>query len=274
MPSAAGTIEAVTPAGVQPATGNPNDARGQSNGAPEVAARSPSPVERAVVPQPSAVEAGRASGQPPDRAAEPDEAAATVASAAQGGGPSAAQGDGPSAAQGGDRGDAPTLKLHAGGRWLAHALPTAVWTGVLGAELWTDRALAFELSAIASTIGSSTLADGHVRSRLIGGEVLACHALEVAGFTAQGCGGFIAAQCHARGRGYPLPFPPATLLWAAGTARLGLLWAHREVVSLRLVIQAHLNLVRPELRVERSTERLEAFWLGGAGGLDLVVSFD
>jgi hypothetical protein len=84
----------------------------------------------------------------------------------------------------------------------------------------------------------------------------------------------LAAACPAQGRDYPVAFPSATLAWAAGTARIALAWPAEESVFLRLVIQGHANFVRPVLRVDGALEDLSPFWLGGAAGLDLVVSFD
>jgi hypothetical protein len=174
----------------------------------------------------------------------------------------------------GARAAPPFVHLHVGGRWLAHALPTPVWTIALGAELWLSRQFAVDMSAIASTIGNSTLAGARAESSLAGGELLGCGALGFDDFAAQGCVGASMAACRATGLDYPHPFPAATLLWAATTARLALRWPEKSWISLRVIVQGHVNLVRPELRVDGSRERLYPFWLGGSGGLDVIASLE
>jgi hypothetical protein len=166
------------------------------------------------------------------------------------------------------------VRLHVGGRWLAHALPTPVWTIALGAEFWLSPQLAVDISAIASTIGNSTLAGARAESSLTGGELFGCGALAFDDVAAQGCVGASMAACRATGLDYPRPFPAATLLWAATTARLALRWPEKSWISLRVIVQGHVNLVRPELRVDGSSEQLYPFWLGGSGGLDVIASLD
>jgi hypothetical protein len=175
---------------------------------------------------------------------------------------------------GGPGGSAPFMRLHVGGRGLAHALPSPVWLGTLGIELWFDRQFAIDLSALASTIGDSRLAGAHAETWLAGGELLGCSALKLRDFEAQGCVGAVLAACRASGQGYSDKFPAATLLWAASTLRLALRWPAADRVSVRFVIQGHVNVVRPELRINGSSEQLYPFWLGGSAGLDLIVRWN
>ena len=119
----------------------------------------------------------------------------------------------------------------------------------------------------------------HVRwrareSRLTGGELLGCSVLRFGNFAAQGCVGAVAAACEASGESYPVRFPAATVLWAASTARLALRWPDARRVSVRLVAQGHVNMVRPELRVDGSSEQLAPAWLGASVGLDMLVSLE
>jgi hypothetical protein len=168
----------------------------------------------------------------------------------------------------------PAMGLHLGGRWLAEALPSPVWTGVLGLELWLNRRIAFDLSAFVSTLGNSSFAGARAQTQLVGGELFGCTAWKLGRFAAQGCLGATAAACDARGRDYPVAMPAATLLWAASAARLALRWPDNQLISLRLVLQANVNLMRPVLRVDDSSEQLKPAWVGGAAGLDVILALE
>ena len=165
-------------------------------------------------------------------------------------------------------------QLHFGGRWLAHALPSPVWTGALGVELWFGPRIAVDMSAFTSTIADSTLAGSRAETRLTGGELLGCSAVKFGTLAAEGCLGAAAAACRAAGHGYPVAYPAATLPWAAGAARFALRWPDAQTVFLRLVMQGHVNVVRPELRVYGSTEQLHPAWLGALAGLDVIVALE
>jgi hypothetical protein len=174
----------------------------------------------------------------------------------------------------GSHGGAPSVALHAGGRWLAGALPSPVWTGALGAELAFGELFAIDGSAIASTAADSTLAGASARTHLIGGELLGCTARGLGDFAAQGCLGAVVAACEASGEDFPVPLPSSTVLWAATAARLALRWPAAQRVSVRLAVEGHVNMVRPELRVDGSRARLSPSVLGGSAGLDLLVSLE
>ena len=164
------------------------------------------------------------------------------------------------------------VQVHLGGRWLANAAPTPVWAGALGAELWVTRSLAFDAAALASTLGEASVAGGRVLSRLIGGELLGCGTTELGKFGAQACLGVVAAACQASGRDFPVSYPASSLLWAASTVRFALRWPTEQRVSLRMVVQGHINLVRPEPSIEDSSEQLHLSVLGASAGIDLSVS--
>jgi hypothetical protein len=165
------------------------------------------------------------------------------------------------------------LRPHLGGRWQGEALPSAVWLGALGVELWLTRRFAIDLSGFVSTLSNSKFESARVRAWMGGGELFGCAAWKLGSFAAQGCIGAFAAACRARGRNYPLERPGATLLSAGSAARVALRWPDDEVLSLRLLAQGHVNLVRPEFKVDGSDGRLHPFWLGALVGLDVIVSF-
>ena len=167
----------------------------------------------------------------------------------------------------------PFVHLHLGARGLAHGSPSPVWVGALGAELWLTPHIGIDLSAIASSVGTSTLAGARAETQLAGGELLGCGAFGVGDFAAEGCVGASIATCRATGD-YPMRYPSASLLWAASAVRLALRWPNDSWISLRIFLQGHVNLVRPELQVAGSSERLYPFWLGGSAGLDAVVSLE
>jgi hypothetical protein len=168
------------------------------------------------------------------------------------------------------------VQPHVGARWLAGALSEPVLTGNLGVELAVSPALGFDLSAFVSTVADSEFLGGHAETWLVGGEVFGCTAWKLGSFAAQGCLGAMAAVCSARGEGYPVMLPAETLLWAAGAARAGLRWPDERMISLRLLLQAQVNLVRPVLHVAGSTEQEELApgWVGGALGFDVILAFE
>jgi hypothetical protein len=167
-----------------------------------------------------------------------------------------------------------SIAAHLGGRFLVSALPSLTWTAELGTELWIDRTFGVGLAGLASTRETSNFVGGVVETRLVGGALLGCYAFELDPLAAHGCIGVGIAAAFARGRDYPVAFPDATLLWSAGLGQLAVRWPAAEPVSVRLVIQAHANFVRPTIHVAGSSDELSPFWWGGSGGLDLVVSLD
>jgi hypothetical protein len=175
---------------------------------------------------------------------------------------------------GGSRGSFSLIHLHLGGRWLAEALPSPVWTGALGVELASSSHFAIDASAMASTSATSTLAGAQAKSSLIGGELLGCLRHRLVSASGQACMGAVVAACRARGTGYPVRFPEATVLWVAGTARVALRWPDESALSLRLVAQGHVNAKRPQLRIDGSRERISAGPLGGSLGLDVLFTFE
>ncbi|HKP55842.1 MAG TPA: hypothetical protein VJV78_03950 [Polyangiales bacterium] len=208
-------------------------------------------AQRELFSQPSAAEEEEAAVERQDSAAEADEPAQA---SAPGGGL--------------------IVHLHLGAGWLVGAVPDPVWTGSLGIVLWLNPHLAFDLSAIASTLANSEFVGGRVETRLVGGELFGCTGWKIGNFAAQGCAGLIAAACAADGYDYPEEYPAATLLWMAGAARFGLRWPNEGLLSVRGSLQLHFNLVRPELNVAGSTEKLYPFWIGGAAGLDMILALE
>ena len=166
------------------------------------------------------------------------------------------------------------VRPHLGGRWIAGAVPSAVWMGALGAELSLYSWLALDVSGFASSVGNSAFASAHVEARVMGGELVGCGELQLDDFAAQGCAGALLAACRATGIGYPVPAPAALLPWAAATARIALRWPRDSWISLRLLVQSHVNLVRPELHVDGAADQLAPGWLGASTGLDVIVSLN
>jgi hypothetical protein len=111
---------------------------------------------------------------------------------------------------------------------------------------------------------------------LLGGELFGCTAWKFARFVAQGCLGATAAACHIRAEGYPVPVeqPLPWRLWAASAARLALRWPDEGAFAVRLLLQGHVNLVRPELRVDGSTRTLYPARVGGSVGVDMILALE
>ena len=250
---------------------NTSDAteRATASGAIDATARSPGDAARPEAGAPSATEL------PPPSAADAKPAPIEAQGSAHARSESDDSAlDGSNRSAGGQPARALVVEPYIGARGLTHALPAPVWVGALGAELWIGRTASIDGSILASTLGNSELAGGRARTRLLGGELLGCRALRFDDFAFQGCVGAAAAACFAAGRDYVRVFPDATLLWAAGLARLALRWPDRHSVSLRVFMQGHVNWMRPVLRVDPTNERAYPFWLGASGGLDLIVSLE
>ena len=162
-------------------------------------------------------------------------------------------------------------QLHLGARYLTQAAPMGVWAGALGAQLALTEHVALDLSAFASLPGDARFGSGRARARLWGLELLGCRSLPLAPFALQACAGAAAAACGVSGRDYPIARADSTLLWAAGLARVTLAWPAQELLTIRLVLQAHLNVSRPELRVEGVSGSLHPGLLGATLGLELLL---
>ena len=164
------------------------------------------------------------------------------------------------------------LQFQLGARWLTEALAFPVWAGSLGVALPLSENIAVALSALASTLGTTSFEGGQARGRLYGLEAMGCGSLPLGPAALDLCAGATFAACDVSGRLYPMARPDTTLLWAAGLARVALRWPASSTFSLRLFAQGHVNLSRPTLQVERASRDLQPAWLGVSLGLELVIS--
>jgi hypothetical protein len=170
------------------------------------------------------------------------------------------------------KGSSSTLQLHLGGRVAIETVPVPVWVGSLGIELPLAQSVTLDLSALASSVGESALAGARARASFLGLEALGCGALPFGVFALQICGGAAVGLCTVSGEGYPRARPEATLLWAAGLARVMLRWPGTGSFAVRALVQPHVSLSRPDLHVQFSTARLRTSWLGGSAGLELWLA--
>ena len=144
-----------------------------------------------------------------------------------------------------------------------------VWVGSLGIELPLSNSVTLDISALASSTGESALAGARAKASFVGLEALGCAAMPLSIFMLQLCGGATVGLCTVSGSGYFRERPEATLLWAAGLARVMLRWPKSEMFAVRLLLQPHLSISRPQLQVERSTAHLSTQWIGGSAGMEL-----
>ena len=171
------------------------------------------------------------------------------------------------------KGDKPSsLQLQLGGRHTIEAVPTAVWVGTLAIELPITGAVTLGITALLSSTGEAALAGARARASFLGVEAVGCSNVPLSVFMMQLCGGAGVALCEVSGREYPRARPDATLLWAAILGRATLRWPREGWLAARLVLQPHVSLSRPDLRVEGSSERLRSFWMGGSAGLELWLA--
>lgn len=172
--------------------------------------------------------------------------------------------------------DVADVQLQLGARWLTQALPFPLWLGSLGvAVAWLDQRVSIALSTLASTTSDTSFASGRASGRLYGLEAMGCSSFALGASALELCVGATAAACDVKGRDYPVPLrarSDATLLWAAGIARVGWRWPAASSFGLRVLGQGHFNVSRPALEVERAPQRLQPGWVGLAVGLELVVT--
>jgi hypothetical protein len=170
------------------------------------------------------------------------------------------------------RTDGEPIRLHLGAHFIAEALPFPVWSGAIGVELPLGPQLALSVSGVASLTGEAQLAGHGARGRLLGLLLLACRSMPLGALSLAGCAGAGFAAADVSGRDYPLPRPDTTLLWAAGLARIAARWPASGPLSLRVLVQAQVNVSRPELHVDGATESLRTAIIGATAGLELVAA--
>lgn len=165
-----------------------------------------------------------------------------------------------------------SLQLHLGGRLTLEAVPPPVWVAALGVELPISSSFTLGITALMSSVGESALAGARARASFLGLEAVGCTNLPLGPFMLQACGGAAVALCEVSGRDYPRARPEATLLWAAVLGRATLRWPRDGFIAARLVLQPHVSINRPDLRIENSSEHLTTFWVGGSAGLELWLA--
>jgi hypothetical protein len=169
-------------------------------------------------------------------------------------------------------GSGTALRLHVGARWMAEALPVPIWAGAGGITVELSRQLSIDASVVASALGQTALAGGRARAKLLAGlEALGCAGTPVGPLWLQTCAGATAAMYEASGADY-LVRREATLLWAAGLARLMLRWPQDSFLSLRVVTQGHVNITRAKLLVDGSGASLQPAWVGVTLGIELLLA--
>jgi len=167
---------------------------------------------------------------------------------------------------------ASSLQLHLGGRFTLEAVPMPVWVGALGIELPVSPRVTLAITALISSAGESALAGARARARFFGLEAVGCSQMPLGLIMLQTCAGAAVALCDVSGRDYPRDRPEATLLWAAVLGRATLRFPNQGAIALRLLLQPHVSVSRPDLRVENSSEHLSTFWVGGTAGLELWLA--
>lgn len=170
------------------------------------------------------------------------------------------------------RKSASPLQLHLGGRLTLEAVPGVVWVGALGLELPLTASVRLGFTALISSVGESALAGAFARANFLGVEGVGCRNFSLGVFMLQACAGASVALYDVSGRGYPQERPEATLLWAAAIGRATMRWPRDGTFALRALLQPHVSISRPELRVQNSPERLQSFWLGATTGLELWLA--
>jgi hypothetical protein len=153
-----------------------------------------------------------------------------------------------------DRTRALAANVYAGAGWLIEGLPWFVWTGLLGTRLSLSRRFALDATLLGSPPSDLSVATGDVRGWLAGATFSGCMEHTAGAVSLHGCVGILGSVCRIIGRGYDRPYPAANVPWIAGAVRLAADWPHQAPVMLRLLAQGHANMVRPELRVDGSTE--------------------
>jgi hypothetical protein len=226
----------------------------------------PSPPRRAAAQAPEAPPAAAEGDDAPAdvdaRAAEPSQEPAPGA---------AADRQGPAAQRPSER-----FMLRAGGLYLVDALPTPAAALTFGAEYAVLPELRVGLAGLVSARVELAFEGGRVENQLFGGELVGCVNTPFLSMILLGCTGTTAAYVHARGFDYTIEQQDG-MVWFAVLLRGAIELPATSTLAFRVVADARVNLLRPELSLERpgSSPLTHAVSpLGGSIGADLIVRLD
>jgi hypothetical protein len=177
--------------------------------------------------------------------------------------PAAARGDGPRT---GDVG------MMAGARYGLELLPDPLLLFDVGIEVGLSGVVSLEAGGLVSPVKETAADGGRMRAQVTGGELLLCARPTAANVMLRWCAGLAAASVAVRGEAFFVD-RSTRLAWGAGLMRAAVRWPADSPVAAELSLGGHANLVRPRMRVLRSSEPDRVSWiLGGSLGLQLVVS--
>lgn len=162
-------------------------------------------------------------------------------------------------------------EVYAGAGWLVEGLPWSVWTGLLGTRLSPGGRFAVDGTFLASPPSDHAVAGGDARGWLAGAMLSGCITHTLGAASLHGCAGILGSVCHVSGRGFDRPYPATNVPWIAAAVRLSADWPNRAPVMLRLLAQGQANVVRPELRVDGSTDVESSAPFGALLGGAVVV---
>lgn len=166
--------------------------------------------------------------------------------------------------------------VHIGGAYLLEALPAPAAALRLGGEHALVPELRIGLAGLVSARIELPFEGGRVESQLFGGQATACLNTPLRPVVLLGCAGTSAGVVQARGRGYTRGLSP-DMFWLGTFVRAALELPAMSTWAVRLVADAHVNLLRPELRLNRqsaSSAHRVTYPIGGSFAIDLVLRLD
>jgi hypothetical protein len=168
------------------------------------------------------------------------------------------------------------VRLFAGGGALFEVAPKPAFTVQAGVDLDLVRSFGLRFAALYGRAQAVEIQGGSVGSQLIGGRALACLQLPTGDFALEGCGGIAGGALLASGNDDFAQAHDVALGWFAGSARAALRYPATSLFSLRLALDGHLSIFRPELEVRdlrgEKVDEAAALVAGGAVSIELLLA--
>jgi len=166
--------------------------------------------------------------------------------------------------------------LTAGARYLTQALPTPAAVAALGAEHALAPFLRWGASALVSLPADQAFAGARASSQLFGAEALLCLHGRAGPLALHGCAGASAAWVRASGHQFAQDLSDS-MAWLAWRIRAKLEVPAASRLSVALLVDAHANVLRPELRaggLPGAEQRQAVAAVGGCLGAELIWRLD
>jgi len=209
----------------------------------------------------------------PDKAAAPAEATQPAQASAEGPAADASAGTAePAASPDALEDDAGSgVEVHLAATGLLGVLPDPVFAFGAGGELRRGR-FRVGLTLLGTPQQTRPLGRGDTDTQLFAVRAQGCALWPASAFELETCAGAAGGAAFAKGRGFDENLN-ATMAWIAPLLRAGVRYPQAGAVSLRIGVEAMVNLLRPRLALAgRSNAAETAGPIAGAAGVDLLIA--